>query len=591
MRKRTKLIWRLFSSYLLITLLALVAIGWFASAFMQRFYLSQTADDLEARAGLLKAQISTYLDPLQAEQIDRLCKSAGQLSDTRFTVILPDGIVIGDSREEPRHMDDHSGRPEIVTALDGTRGQSMRYSNTLLQRMMYVAIPIKQDSALTAVIRAAIPVTAIDEALKSLRLEFFLGAIVVAILAAGVSLLISRQYSTPLEEMKEGAVRFAEGDLEHRLTIPGSGELAGLAEAMNQMATQLNHRIDTIIRQRNEQQTVLTSMLEGVIAINKDERIVSMNPSAARWFGSDQSKVQDRSIPEVIRNLSLQQFIVDALKSDQPREDDITVFQNGERVLNVKSSPLLDADQSQIGALVVFNDVTQLRRLETMRQDFVANVSHEIKTPLTAIKGFVETLQQGKVEDPVESQRFLGVVNKHVDRLSAIIEDLLSLSRIEQQNEDNGLNLEATELNDVCKAAHQIVRSEAEEKNIHINLECNQPLKIECDPSLIEQAVVNLLDNAIKYSDNGKKVDLVARTDNGNAVIEVKDEGIGISKKHLPRLCERFYRVDKARSRNMGGTGLGLAIVKHIVQVHGGQVTIDSTFGKGSTFAIRLPSL
>jgi two-component system phosphate regulon sensor histidine kinase PhoR len=289
--------------------------------------------------------------------------------------------------------------------------------------------------------------------------------------------------------------------------------------------------------------------------------------------------------------LSLQQFIAEALRSNEPHEDDIIVFQNGERVLNVKSSPLLDADQSRIGALIMFNDVTQLRRLETMRQDFVANVSHEIKTPLTAIKGFVETLQQVNVDNPEESQRFLGIVKKHVDRLSAIIEDLLSLSRIEQQDEDSGLNLEPIELKDICRAAHQIVRAKAAEKNIRINLDCDQHLKIECDPTLIEQAVVNLLDNAIKYSDSGKSIDLLARSDNSNAVIEVKDQGIGIAKKHLPRLFERFYRVDKARSRNMGGTGLGLAIVKHIAQVHGGQVTIDSTLGKGSTFAIRLPKI
>jgi len=589
MKKRSRLIWRLFGSYLLLTILALAAIGWIASTFMQRFYLGQTEDGLEARAGLLKAQISAYLDPPQKERIDALCKSAGQLSDTRFTVILPDGTVIGDSREEPRHMDDHSNRPEVTKALSGKRGQSTRYSNTLLQRMMYVAIPVETNDRLTAVIRAAIPVTAIDDALTSIRLEFFFGAIVVGLLAAGISLLISRQYSRPLEAMKNGAVRFAEGDLAHRLPIPDSDELARLAEAMNRMAAQLNHRIDTIVRQRNELQTVLTSMLEGVIAVDKDERIVSMNPAAARWFGSDPSRFEDRSIPEVIRNLSLQQFIAEALRSNEPREDDITVFQNGERVLNVKSSPLLDADQSRIGALIMFNDVTQLRRLETMRQDFVANVSHEIKTPLTAIKGFVETLQQTHVDDPDASQRFLGIIKKHVDRLSAIIEDLLSLSRIEQQGEGNALNLKPAKLIGVCKAAHQIVRAKAAEKNIRINLQCDQQLQIKCDPSLIEQAVVNLLDNAIKYSDSGKTVDLTARTDNGNAVIAVKDEGIGIAKKHLPRLFERFYRVDKARSRNMGGTGLGLAIVKHIAQVHGGRVTIDSTLGKGSAFVITLP--
>jgi two-component system phosphate regulon sensor histidine kinase PhoR len=589
MRNRIKLIWRLFGSYLLITILALLAIGWLASTFMQRFYLGQTTDDLKARAELLKAQVSAYLDPPQSADIDALCKSAGRLSGTRFTAILRDGTVVGDSREEPRHMDNHAGRPEIVKALAGQTGQSTRYSKTLLQRMMYVAVPVKSSSGVAAVIRAAIPITAIDDALKSLRLKMLFGGIAVAILAAGISLLMSRQYSHPVKEMKQGAIRFAEGDLAHRLPIPDSEEMAGLAEAMNRMAEQLNRRIDTIIRQRNELQTVLTSMLEGVIAVDKDERIVSMNPAAARWFGSERSKVQDRSIPEVVRNLSLQQFITEAVDSSEPRENDITVFQNGERVLNVKSSPLLGADQSQIGALIMFNDVTQLRRLETMRRDFVANVSHEIKTPLTAIKGFVETLQQVNVDDPAESQRFLGIIKKHVDRLSAIIEDLLSLARIEQQDDSLGIHVEPTNLGDVCKSALQIVRAKASEKNIRVVLNCDQQLMADCDPTLMEQAVVNLLDNAIKYSDHGKSIEVSARTENGDAVIEVRDEGIGIAKKHLPRLFERFYRVDKARSRNMGGTGLGLAIVKHIAQVHGGQVTIDSTLGQGSTFVIRLP--
>ena len=588
MKKRTKLIWRLFSSYLLITLLALVAIGWFTSAFMQRFYLSQTADDLQARAGLLKAQIAKHLKPLQAEQIDALCKSAGQLSETRFTVILPDGLVIGDSREEPRHMDDHSNRPEIMRALEGTRGQSTRYSNTLLQRMMYVAIPVESGSGVMAVVRAAIPVTAIDEALKSLRLEFLLGAVVVAILVAGISLLISRQYSRPLEAMKVGAVRFAEGDLAHRLPIPDSDELAGLAETMNQMAGQLSYRIDTIVRQRNELQTILTSMLEGVIAISKDEHIVSMNPAAARWFGSDQKKVQDRSVPEIIRDLPLQQFISEAIRSNGPLEDDITVFQNGERVLNVKSSPLMDADQSRIGALIMFNDVTQIRHLETIRRDFVANVSHEIKTPLTAIKGFVETLHGGSVENPEETRRFLGIVRKHVDRLDAIIEDLLALSRIEQEDEANSLQHERIQLADVCQTAVQVCSSKANQKSISIQVIDESAPTVACDPSLTEQAIVNLLDNAIKNSENGKTVTVETGTIENEAFVRVRDEGIGIAQKHLPRLFERFYRVDKDRSRNSGGTGLGLAIVKHIAQAQGGRIKAESELGKGSTFTIFL---
>jgi len=250
---------------------------------------------------------------------------------------------------------------------------------------------------------------------------------------------------------------------------------------------------------------------------------------------------------------------------------------------------LMDAGKKQIGTLVVINDVTQLRRLENMRKDFVANVSHEIKTPLTAIKGFVETLYQGNVDKPEETERFLGIIQKHVDRLSSIIDDLLSLSRIEQENEGQVIQFEKKTIVDVFRSAVQICRPKAEEKNIDINITCDEHLESCFDPTLFEQAVVNLLDNAIKYSEPNSAIHLSANLDDSELTIIVADQGIGIAKKHLPRLFERFYRVDKARSRKLGGTGLGLAIVKHIAQAHGGQVTVKSTPGKGSTFTIHLP--
>ncbi|MGD9189052.1 MAG: ATP-binding protein, partial [Desulfobacteraceae bacterium] len=270
-------------------------------------------------------------------------------------------------------------------------------------------------------------------------------------------------------------------------------------------------------------------------------------------------------------------------------ESDITVFHNGERVLNVKSSPLLDTNRKRKGTLIIFNDVTQLRRLENLRRDFVANVSHEIKTPLTAIKGFVETLHQGSVDNPEETARFLGIIRKHVDRLNSIITDLLSLSRIEQEDEARTIKFEVRHIREVFTTAMQICRSKAEQKQIEINQSCPDELQAKFDPSLLEQAVVNLLDNAIKYSDSGSMVSLEAVRYDGSVRISIKDQGIGIAKKHLPRLFERFYRVDKARSRKLGGTGLGLAIVKHIAQAHGGRITVESKLGEGSTFTLELP--
>jgi two-component system phosphate regulon sensor histidine kinase PhoR len=270
-------------------------------------------------------------------------------------------------------------------------------------------------------------------------------------------------------------------------------------------------------------------------------------------------------------------------------EDDIAVYRNGERTLNIKSAPLSDMGPEPIGMLIVFSDVTQLRRLEDMRRDFVANVSHEIRTPLTAIKGFVETLHQNTVATPEEAERFLGIISKHVDRLNTIIEDLLMLSRIENEGESGDIKREKTRLRDLFQNAMQICRPRADEKRIQIELAADEGLAAMVDPVLLEQAMVNLLDNAIKYSDPEKKVRIQARTVGNEVQIHVQDHGIGIEKKHLPRLFERFYRVDKARSRAMGGTGLGLAIVKHIAQAHGGQVTVESSLGEGSLFTIHLP--
>ena len=589
MKKSKKLIWQIFPSFLLITLISLLAVSWYASSSMRHLYLDQTANDLEVRAILLEPQIIAYLSPLDAPSVDAVCKAMGRKSATRYTVILPSGEVIGDSRESPRQMDNHARRPEIVRALTGATGQSIRYSNTLLQSMMYVARPIEKNDRIMAVIRASIPTTFIERELKLIRLKIAMGGLLIALLAAGISLLISRRITRPIVAMKKSAGHFADGDFSHRLAAPESEEMAGLAEALNQMASQLDNRIKTIISQRNELETVLSSMMEGVVAINNKERIISMNQTAADLFECDPARDQGRDIGEVVRNLPLQQFIRKGISDGKPNEDDIVLYQNGERTLNLKSSPLLDAAKEQIGTLVVINDVTQLRRLENMRKDFVANVSHEIKTPLTAIKGFVETLHQGSVESPEETERFLGIVNKHADRLNSIIEDLLALSRIEQEDESNALQLEKGYIRDVFQSAVQICRSKAEEKNIDIGFDCDPNITAQFDPSLLEQAVVNLLDNAIKYSGPDSSINLNAGRNDFEVIISVKDHGGGIAQKHLNRLFERFYRVDKARSRQLGGTGLGLAIVKHIAQAHGGHVAVESTLGRGSIFSIHLP--
>jgi two-component system, OmpR family, phosphate regulon sensor histidine kinase PhoR len=589
MRKPRKLVWRLFFSYIFIALGALVAAGWYLTRSLDAFLEEETAVELFDRARLIENQIVPHLDPPDSAAVDAVCKLTGKASETRFTVILPSGTVIGDTWETPRNMDNHAARPEILGALATGKATSRRFSNTLKQNVVYAAVLVKKDSVPIGVIRAAIPLARMEAQVARIRAEFWVIGGIVALLALGVTLAISRQYGRKMDELKRDAERLAEGELAHRLAIPDSEELGGLAESLNRMAAQLESRLQTVVSQRNQLEAVLSSMLEGVIAVSRDERIISINQAAARWFDIDPEKVRGRSIPEAIRNLAIQQFVARSFNSSTPVEDDITVYRNAERILNIKSAPLLDVGPEPIGMLIVFSDVTQLRRLEDMRRDFVANVSHEIKTPLTAIKGFVETLHQNTVETPEEAARFLGIISKHVDRLNTIIEDLLMLSRIENEGERGDIKREKTRLRDIAQNAVQICRPRADEKRIRIELVGDEELSAMVDPVLLEQAVVNLLDNAVKYSDPAKTVRILARTTEHEIQIQVQDHGIGIEKKHLPRLFERFYRVDKARSRALGGTGLGLAIVKHIAQAHGGQVTVESSLGEGSRFTIHLP--
>jgi two-component system phosphate regulon sensor histidine kinase PhoR len=320
-----------------------------------------------------------------------------------------------------------------------------------------------------------------------------------------------------------------------------------------------------------------------------DEHILSFNRAAAHIVNGLEENAKGQALQEVIRNIQFQNFTERALNDEASISEDIMLHQEKQRMLNVHATPLRNSRDMRIGTLLVFNDVTQLRHLEQMRQDFVANVSHEIKTPLTAIKGFVETLQHGAKDHPEEAERFIAIIEKHANRLEAIVDDLLQLSRIEKENEAKEIQFAETSLRSILRSSIQVCRIKAEAKKIAIELTCDDSLKATVNAALLEQALINLIDNAIAYSGENDGILLQAQKTPEELAISVQDHGIGISEKHLPRIFERFYRADKARSREKGGTGLGLAIVKHIVRAHGGRITVESQLGKGSTFTIYLP--
>ncbi|MBW1771731.1 MAG: PAS domain-containing protein [Deltaproteobacteria bacterium] len=590
MANKRPLLWHLFPSFALIILVSVVAVTWYASTSLKEFFLQQTASDLKARARLFERQAVIYFSPVDENKIDQLCKRAGEAASTRITVILSSGRVVGDSMEAPRSMDNHMDRPEIVGARTRAVGSSTRHSRTLNRKMMYVAVPVKREGRLVGYIRTAIGVETIDIALREVRLRIAFSALVIAIFGAILSFLAARRIAGPIKEIEKSAQCFARGELDCRVPVSNLTEIGSLSETLNQMAGELQERIHTITAQRNELEAVLSSMVEGVLAVDMDEKIMNMNHAAARFFGCSPDAAVGRTIQEVVRNTDLQRFVGKALSSEVRVEQDIALFSDGERILGAHGTPLRGAGEHREGTLIVLEDVTRLRRLENIRKDFVANVSHEIKTPVTAIKGFVETLGDGAMQNPEDAKRFLGIIDRHVDRLEAIIEDLLSLSRIEQEEEKEEILLANHPIRDVLVSAIQVCQPKAKRKNVAISLSCSEDLSAEINATLLEQAIVNLLDNAIKYSHVDSEIRVSAKQNDQDILIDVRDQGMGIEKQHLSRLFERFYRVDKARSRKLGGTGLGLAIVKHIVQVHRGRVAVDSVPGHGSTFSIHLPS-
>jgi two-component system phosphate regulon sensor histidine kinase PhoR len=589
MKKKKRLIWQLYPSYLLIILISLTAVSWYASNSLRHFYLDRTAEDLETRGKLLEEQIIRHLLPWDSTSIDNICKQVGKRASTRITVIRSNGEVIGDSEENPAKMDNHADRPEVINASAGQVGEAIRYSRTLQQEMMYVAIPLRINSKIHSVVRISLPLTSVDDEVNFIKLRIALGGILIALIASGICLYVSRRISRPIEDMKQCADHFARGDLAYRLHAPGTKEMASLAEALNQMAARLENRIKMVVSQRKEIEAILASMIEGLIAVDNQERILSLNQAALNMFQGKISEFKNRSIQEVIRNRKLDRFVRETLATGKTVEGDIIWQNNGEHVLSARSTPLYGDNDNLIGVLVVLNNVTRLRHLENVRQDFVANVSHEIKTPLTAIIGFVETLRSSAMEDPEETDRFLGIIEKHANRLSAIITDLLQLSKIEQGKNIQQFKLEEGPIKQLIKSAIQVCQPKAETKQVRVDLSCEDKITAKIEPRLLEQAFVNLLDNAVKYSREENKVDVRAEQTASEVMVHFQDFGIGIPSTHLPRLFERFYRVDPARSRKLGGTGLGLAIVKHIIQIHEGHVTVKSTPEKGSIFTVHLP--
>ncbi|MCP4024388.1 MAG: cell wall metabolism sensor histidine kinase WalK [Desulfobacteraceae bacterium] len=591
MNKKKKLIWHIFPSFLVITVLSLSAVTSYSTSYFKKFFLKNSEKELTIRAKLLQKKFTDILKEgkKQYHRIDTHCKDIGEETGTRVTVILPSGVVVGDSFGDIKTMGNHLTRPEIGDALKKNKGISIRYSSTLDNNMMYIALPVSHGSSLMAVVRTSVSISAIDSEIRSVRNNILIALLFIVFVAAITSLYMSRKITHPIEQMKKGASEFARGNLSARLAVPDSEELSELAVTMNQMAQNLDQKIRDFKNQSMELEAVHSSMQEGVVAIDKNERIITINDAAAELFGFKASKVKNRYILEITRNFKLQQFIQKALATHEPVEDDIVMTGDDDLIINIHSTTLYETGNKRMGTLIIFHDITRIRRLESMHKDFAANVSHELKTPLTSIKGFIETLQQVLVnkKEIKETENFLTIIDKNVNRMINLIHDLLALSRLERM-QGTDIRFENQNIAALIQGAVNTCHSKIKQKNIPVSIYCSEEITAMVDPILMEQAIINLVDNAVKYSLEGKSIEISAAKQDQFINILIKDNGSGIEKEHLPKIFNRFYRADKARDRNQSGTGLGLAIVKHIVQYHNGKIDVDSTKGKGSCFKIRI---
>jgi len=586
---KKRLIWHIYPSYVILSLLAMAAVMVTASRIARSFYYERTDQQLSSACRLITEQLAAQPELLPGDAMNALCKTLAEKSGCRVTVILPDGLVIGDSERDPATMDKHQNREEVLAAVANGLGRSERPSDTLKQDMMYVAVPLILGGQHRATVRTALSLNQVDQALTSMWWQTVWNGLFIALVAGLAALLISRRISHPLEQIRESAASWHWDDpAEKRLPSSDIMEVDTLTRALNTMRDHLRTRVTTIKQQHDEQSTLLSCMTEAVLAVDSQKKLIKMNQAAEALFQIQANASLGKNIMEVIRNADLLDLVNQTFASGAPEQREIFLPDVHTYLLG-SGSVLHSADGRRLGAVVALNDITHMRKLERMRRDFVADVSHELRTPITSILGFAETLSTSPVEDEAQREHFLDIIHKQSMRLQTIVEDLLALSSIENETEQGEVELHAGQIATVMRGAVQACQSQADEKQIQLEIACPEPLQAHMNLHLLQQAVMNLIGNAVKFSEPESTVTILGVELEEEIALQVRDQGAGIGPEHHTRLFERFYRVDKGRSRRLGGTGLGLAIVKHIALAHNGRVAVESEHGKGSTFSIYLP--
>ncbi len=577
--------------YVAFTLVVAGAVYVYLNTSLRGDVSGHTRQQLLNDARLIRSYLeNTPLLSLSPGQIDPIADHLGEQCGARVTVVGDDGVVAGDSSiplSSVPLMENHGDRPEILEAVATGIGNSIRYSNTLETDMAYVAVPFRTERA-RGVVRVALPLQQFQwiesHIWKIVLAALGIGLVLSAVLSWGTERLVSR----PIERMTEVARRQAAGDLTVTASAPTHVELSSLAAALNEMAAQSKERLSQIREENAQLEAVLSGMAEGVMVTSAEGRILMVNPAFKRMMDVDAWCLNKRPI-EVVRNHDLQSVVESVIDSAPSLREDAVIdltLEWSQRIFQVHLTPIRIGEQLH-GVVAVFHDMTELRRLEQVRKDFVANVSHELRTPLTSIKGYVETLLDGAMEDSDALRRFMTSIQHHADRLQALVEDLLQLSRIESGRYE--VEFTACHLDRVSERVAEIFAKQIDRKQLVFSLRFETDKPARGDPELMERALSNLVDNAVKYTEKSGSIAIRTVEKDDEIILSVADTGPGIPSDALPRIFERFFRVDRARSRALGGTGLGLAIVRHTMELLNGKAWVESRLGEGATFYLSLP--
>lgn len=603
---KSPLFWRLYVGYVVVILISTLIVGMLLSKQIENSSIREINHSLAVSSELLAEVAKPTLQhvsqtsseaPYQASLQERII-FLGETTQARLTVVDLLGKVIADSLEEPRKMDNHNARPEFIKARDRISATETRYSMTLQQKMIYRALAVRDGARLLGFVRVSLPLTIIDEKLLQLKLNIFLGIFFAAVAALILGFFFANRFISPLVKMTEVADLISKGDYNQRVTINQNDEMGLLAKAVNRMALSSSQRMAEITQDRNRLAKIFTGMVEGVIYVDQEQRIQHINQAAADMLLLTMPNCLNQRIWELVRISELTNAVEIALNSGEVvksklsniEESDISSLSS--REITIYVAAMLNENLKSIGAVIVLNDVSELAHLERIRRDFVSNASHELKTPITAIRALTETILDD-VDMPAEiSRRFTEKISAQSLRLSGLVSDLMTLSRLELNESNQSFQL--VDYGALVSRSIKIAMLSCQEKNLQLRSDiCNGKIQVEGDEQALSQLVDNLLDNAVKYTPEQGELNVVLSVghlkEEPVAILQIVDTGIGISEQNQARIFERFYRVDKARTRDLGGTGLGLSIVKNIAEQHGGTVSVQSHLGKGSTFIVTLP--